>query len=326
MRRSRLAVHALCLLGLFLQFRPACADTSVAKTPTVGVTIGDFSYLDTSGEVADQVAVHEKRLRAFMAALRGDVEADRRYRLIPPSCAPRCADEGPEPSKQTQANARIRIVGAIKKMSTLVQLAKVAIVDLDTNQVLWDRLYTFRGDNDEAWERAEAFVSREIREVLAASLPASSAAAPAPIGLAVFDFELEDTTAAPAATGLAPSDVEHLADVTNGVRQLLAQSGRYRVIDVGGASADAVKERALRDCGGCDAAIARELGADQSLIGVVRRVSRTEYTIGFQIRDARTGAVVSRADSGLRMGADYSWRRGALRLVGDRLLEGQSQR
>jgi hypothetical protein len=31
----------------------------------------------------------------------------------------------------------------------------------------------------------------------------------------------------------------------------------------------------------------------------VRRVSRTEYTIGFQVRDARTGAVVSRGDSGL---------------------------
>jgi Protein of unknown function (DUF2380) len=324
MRRSHLAVHALVLLGLSLQFRPACAGSSVAKTPTVGVMIGDFSYLDTSGEVADQAAVHEKRLGAFMAALRGDVEADGRYRLIPPSCTSRCTDEGPERSKGPQGDARIRVVGAVQKMSTLVQWAKVAIVDVDTNRLLSDRLYTFRGDNDEAWERAETFVSREIREVLAASLPISPAAAPPPIGLAVFDFELEDTTAA-AAAGLALSDAEHLADVTNGVRELLAQPGRYRVIDVSGASADAVKRRALRDCGGCDAAIARELGADQSLIGVVRRVSRTEYTIGFQIRDARTGAVVSRGDSGLRMGADYSWRRGAVRLVGDRLLEGQSR-
>lgn len=325
MRRSRLTVLALVSLGLFLSFRPACADTSAAKTPTVGVTIGEFTYLDTSGEVADQVAVHEKRLGAFVAALRRDVEADGRYRLIPPSCTPPCADEGPASSKGPKGDARIRIVGAIQKMSTLIQWAKVAIVDVDTNRVLLDKRYSFRGDNDEAWERAEAFVSREIREVLAASLPASSAAAPAPIGLAVFDFELEDTTAAPAAADLAPSDMEHLADVTIGVRQLLEQSGHYRVIDVSGASAEAIKRRALRDCGGCDAAIARELGADQSLIGVVRRVSRTEYTIGFQIRDARTGAVVSRGDSGLRMGADYSWRRGAVRLVGDRLLEGQSQ-
>jgi len=77
----------------------------------------------------------------------------------------------------------------------------------------------------------------------------------------------------------------------------------------------------LRDCGGCEAAIAKELGADQSLIGVVRRVSRTEYTLGFQVRDARTGAVLTRGDSGLRMGADYSWKRGAVRLVSDRLID-----
>ncbi|MBR0751091.1 DUF2380 domain-containing protein [Bradyrhizobium jicamae] len=59
----------------------------------------------------------------------------------------------------------------------------------------------------------------------------------------------------------------------DGVRQLLAQSGRYRVID---ASGEAAQPRcALRDCDGCDAAFAAKLGADQSLIGVVRRVSRT---------------------------------------------------
>ena len=56
---------------------------------------------------------------------------------------------------------------------------------------------------------------------------------------------------------------------------------------------------------------------------MVRRVSRTEYTVGFQLRDARTGAVTTRGDSGLRMGADYSWGRGAVRLVRDRLLENQ---
>jgi hypothetical protein len=43
------------------------------------------------------------------------------------------------------------------------------------------------------------------------------------------------------------------------------------------------------------------------------------------IRDAQTGAVLSSADSGLRMGADYSWSRGAVRLIKDRLLEKKSQ-
>ncbi len=148
----------------------------------------------------------------------------------------------------------------------------------------------------------------------------------APIQIAVFDFELEDTSAAGSTTGDSAADAAHLAEVTGGVRELLAQSGRYHLVDVGSANADAVKKHALRDCNGCDAGIARELGADQSLIGVVRRVSRTEYTVGFQLRDARTGAVISRGDSGLRMGADYSWARGAVRLVRDRLLESQPQK
>lgn len=153
-----------------------------------------------------------------------------------------------------------------------------------------------------------------------AAFPAQAASS-APIKLAMFDFELEDFTDRPSPSGEAPSDTEQLRRVTDEVRQLLAQSGRYSLIDVGSADAVAVKAHALRDCNGCDAGIALKLGAQQSMVGVVKRISRTEYTIRFQIRDAPTGAVVSTEDSGLRMGADYSWSRGAARLIKDRLLE-----
>jgi Protein of unknown function (DUF2380) len=114
--------------------------------------------------------------------------------------------------------------------------------------------------------------------------------------------------------------------VTAAVRQTMAQSPRYRIVDVDGTDADAVRAHGLHDCDGCDAGIARDLGADQSLVGIVRRVSRTEYTIRFQVRDARTGAVVAGADSGLRMGANYSWSRGVVRLISDRLLGTPPQR
>lgn len=161
----------------------------------------------------------------------------------------------------------------------------------------------------------------------AACVAAFPAQAPssAPIKLAMFDFELEDFTDRPSPTGEAPSDTEQLKRVTDEVRQLLAQSGRYSLIDVGRADAVAAKAHALRDCNGCDAGIALKLGAEQSLVGVVKRISRTEYTIRFQIRDAPTGAVVATEDSGLRMGADYSWSRGAARLISDRLLESQTR-
>ena len=159
---------------------------------------------------------------------------------------------------------------------------------------------------------------------LLAAFPAE-AASPAPIKLAIFDFELEDFTDRPLAAAETPSDAEHLRRVTDEVRQLLAQSGRYDLIDVGGAGAAAVKAHALRECNGCDAGIALKLGAEQSFVGVVRRISRTEYTVRFQILDARNGSVISSGDSGLRMGADYSWNRGAARLIKDQLLESRAQ-
>lgn len=286
MRRTRLILSAVLLLVLPAAWSPAGADDAV------GIAMDDFSYSDTSAEPTNQTAAHERRLSAFMAALRRDIGADRRYRLVP----------------SAQDGAAFKVIGGIQKTSTLVQWAKVAVIDVGAKKLVMDKLYTFRGDNDESWQRAEIFVSREIMAVLGA---------PAPVTLAVFDFELEDTTAASAGAS-ATSDASYLAEVTASVRESLGQSGRYRIVDVGG---EAAKAHALRDCGGCEAAIAQSLGADQSLIGVVRRVSRTEYTLGFQVRDTRTGAVLARGDSGLRMGADYSWKRGAVRLVSDRLIE-----
>jgi Protein of unknown function (DUF2380) len=155
--------------------------------------------------------------------------------------------------------------------------------------------------------------------LLSAATLTAGAAAAAPITLAIFDFELEDASAGPSSTGAA--DAVQLTKVTDEVRALLAGSGRYSPVDVGAVEAAAAKAHALRDCDGCEAAIARSLGAEESLVGVVRRISRTEYTVRVRVRDTRTGAVVLDADSGLRMGADYSWSRGAVRLISDHLLE-----
>ena len=157
-------------------------------------------------------------------------------------------------------------------------------------------------------------------------LPLSATATtPDPVKLAIFDFEFEDMSAAASGGEIAASDSQHLAEVTSSVRDLFEKSGRYSLVDVGGADEDEVKARSLRKCDGCDAAIAQQLGAEQSFVGVVKRITRTEYTVRYQIRDAHTGAVLSSADSGLRMGADYSWSRGAIRLIKDRLLEKNSQ-
>ena len=296
MRKSLSLLSLLVLIGIWPNGRAGAAET-------LTIAVDDFSYTDTSAEVTDQSAAHERRLKAFMAALRQDLAAEPRYRI----------------GDATAPDAAFKITGGVQKTSTLVQWAKAVVIDVAAKKTVLDKLYSFRGDNDESWVRAQQFLSRDIRAALVA------AATPQQIALAVFDFELEDTTAATVGAS-ANSDASYLAEVSGSVREALGQSGRYRIVDVGSASGEAVKARALRDCGGCEAAIAQKLGADQSLVGVVRRVSRTEYTLGFQLRDARTGDVLARGDSGLRMGADYSWKRGAVRLVSDRLIENQAQK
>jgi Protein of unknown function (DUF2380) len=147
-----------------------------------------------------------------------------------------------------------------------------------------------------------------------------------PVKLALFDFELEDFSAgASLAVGGSPADLAQLRLVTDEVRRLIVQSGRYNLLDVSGVDAEAAKMHWLWKCNGCDAGIALQLGADQSFVGIVTRISRTEYNVTFKIRDARTGAVISNEQSGLRIGADYSWSRGAAVLIKDRLLEKRDQ-
>ena len=46
--------------------------------------------------------------------------------------------------------------------NALLQWAKFEILDIKSGKVVFDRLLTFRGDDDTAWQRAEAFVARDL--------------------------------------------------------------------------------------------------------------------------------------------------------------------
>ena len=175
--------------------------------------------------------------------------------------------------------------------------------------------------------RALSFSSGALL-LCATLLPAFAATADnsPPLKLALFDFELEDFSAGGSLLAGNPADSEKLQRVTDEARRLIAESGRYSLIDVSSADAGPVKAHALRNCDGCDAPIASKLGAEQSFVGIVTRISRTEYTVRFQIRDARTGAVIFNKVTDLRMGADYSWDRGAAWLIKNRLLASQDQK
>lgn len=143
----------------------------------------------------------------------------------------------------------------------------------------------------------------------------------APVKIAVFDLEFEDFSAAAGIAGDPARDLMYLDRATAAVRRTLDGSPHFELVDVAAATEPAAKDRTLRDCNGCEAAIARELGADQSFVGVVKRISRTEYTVRFVLRDTRTGKPLL-VRQAFRMGADHSWDRGASALVTAALIKG----
>ncbi|WP_061848254.1 DUF2380 domain-containing protein [Bradyrhizobium sp. DOA1] len=170
MRHSSI-LHAVTAAGLLLGSSSLISGASAENAGhAMAVSIDDFKYRDTSNELTDQTAVHEKRLRAFMTALRDDVTADRRFQLVPSSCGTSCPTDEPALRDRLRAaslaGAQILIIGGFHKMSTLVQFAQTVAIDTASQRIVFRKYFQFRGDNDEAWQRAERFVSGELRDRL----------------------------------------------------------------------------------------------------------------------------------------------------------------
>ena len=144
-----------------------------------------------------------------------------------------------------------------------------------------------------------------------------------PVKIAVFDFELEDVSPAASLLGKSTSSTATMDEVSKQARRELAQSGRYSVIDVGQVEGKTLTDKSLRNCEGCEAGIALQLGAEQSLIGVVRRVTQTDYYVVIQIRDARTGKLLDQQEANFA-GAEDGWSSGVRMLIKHQVLASQN--
>lgn len=158
-----------------------------------------------------------------------------------------------------------------------------------------------------------------VLPVAASATDAPASGKVAPIKIAVFDFELEDVSpaasqqrASPTATGSDSAAI--MQKVSNEARRLLLQSGRYTLVDVSKSNARPVIDKSLRDCDGCEAGIALQLGAEQAMVGVVRRITMTDYYVMFQISDCRTGKVLDQQVANFA-GGDDGWASGVGMLI-----------
>jgi hypothetical protein len=153
-------------LAATLPLGPPARATSPAAEP-IAVAVFELDYADSSGEARDQQKEHAVRLQRFAEGLRQDLLGSGKYRIVYPTCDPApCTAAGSDPTtlvdSARQAGAQLVIFGGVHKMSTLVQWAKLQALDLQSDKIVFDKLITFRGDNDESWRQAESFVAREF--------------------------------------------------------------------------------------------------------------------------------------------------------------------
>jgi hypothetical protein len=142
---------------------------------------------------------------------------------------------------------------------------------------------------------------------------------PPAVKLAVFDFELEDVSPAASLLGKSTTNEDLLEKVSSEARRILERSGRFILVDVSKIDAEPVKAKSLRNCNGCEAGIASQVGAEQALLGVVRRVTQTDYYVLVQISDAQTGKVLDRQDANFAGGPD-GWASGVRMLLKHQVL------
>jgi hypothetical protein len=146
-------------------------------------------------------------------------------------------------------------------------------------------------------------------------------AAPAradPPKLAVFDFELFDTSLQGEVDGPRTDEHDRLMRVGDQLRKALAESGKFQLLDISPVNAAAHGSN-LQACGGCDVQLAQKLGADFAVTGVVQKVSNLILNISIYIRDAHSGQLVASMNTDMRGNTDESWSRAMNYLVRNRL-------
>jgi hypothetical protein len=160
-----------------------------------------------------------------------------------------------------------------------------------------------------------------LAAVLHEAVAASVASVAAPARIAVFDFELIDSSLQGEIEGVDPADAARLRMIEAELREGLAASARFELVDTAPAAAQIDAAGYLWSCNGCETAIARRLDADLSLVGWVQKVSNLILNLNVVIRDAATREQMFASSVDIRGNTDESWRHGIRYLLKNRLLK-----
>ena len=160
---------------------------------------------------------------------------------------------------------------------------------------------------------------KSVFVLIALTLTISAPARAGPLKVAVFDFELVDTSLQGEVDGPRTDEQRRLMSAGDQLRKALAESEKFAVLDIAPVNAAAHGSN-LQACGGCDVQYAQQVGADLAITGVVQKVSNLILNMNIYLRDTHTGNLVTSMSADFRGNTDESWSRAAGYLLRNRLL------
>lgn len=161
--------------------------------------------------------------------------------------------------------------------------------------------------------------ARFVVPALMLTLMISASAQADPPKVAVFDFELVDTSLQGEVDGPRTDEHDRLMLVGDQLRKALAESGKFHLLDIAPVNAAAHGSN-LQACGGCDVQYAQQLGADIAITGTVQKVSNLILNINIYLRDVHSGRLITSMSADFRGNTNESWSRATSYLVRNRLL------
>lgn len=144
-----------------------------------------------------------------------------------------------------------------------------------------------------------------------------AAVADGPPRIAVFDFELINTSLAAS----TPEELDRTRRLGEQLRAALQQSGRYQVVDTAPVRAKLEQSASILNCNGCELDLARQLGASEVAYGWVQKVSNLILNINMVIEQTDSGKPLKHGSVDIRGNTDESWSRGLKFLLEEHILD-----
>jgi hypothetical protein len=160
-------------LALVAMAVPGLALENVAPP---SLLVLNLELVDSSGEVADQREDHERRLEAVRDILASEIDAREVYAVVDPAPIQAEIDatrerqylhacNGCEIRFAREVDADRVLTGHVRKVSSLIMALWIDIRDARSGRPILRKVLDFRGDTDQAWQRAALYLARELEQL-----------------------------------------------------------------------------------------------------------------------------------------------------------------